>query len=244
MKSIADRNLMRDYLLGKLDEQTELEDKLSDDILNNNNEEISDIVDSIEDQIIEGYLEGTLNLADTDAVDKYFLQPPQRREKLRFAQILKHYFETKASLYSATKHDNLVRPAIPLITHLRTYGTFAALALVIISTLIYASGIRRSHSRLENELAEERARSSSLVRQADLLQASMVPLTLVADRSRGAEAPIPQVDIKSSTQRIIVEIALQGVASGPYDVRLARRAAVVCKIATDNLQQWRCPTGV
>ena len=72
----------------------------------------------------------------------------------------------------------------------------------------------------------------------------MVPLTLVADRSRGAEAPIPQVDIKSSTQRIIVEIALQGVASGPYDVRLARRAAVVCKIATDNLQQWRCPTGV
>ena len=93
MKSIADRNLMRDYLLGKLDEQTELEDKLSDDILNNNNEEISDIVDSIEDQIIEGYLEGTLNLADTDAVDKYFLQPPQRREKLRFAQILKHYFE-------------------------------------------------------------------------------------------------------------------------------------------------------
>jgi hypothetical protein len=219
MKSIADRNLIREYLLGRLDEQKELEDKLSDGILSNE-EIITDIVDSIEDEIIEDYLEGTLNLADRDAVDKYFLQPPQRKEKLRSARLLKHYFETSSSRYSATKHENLVTPAIPWIAHFKTYGAFAALALLLISTLIYVSGIRRSHARLENELAEERARSLSLLRQADLLEASMVPLTLVADRSRGAETSIPQVDIKSSTQRIIVEIALQGAASGPYDVRL------------------------
>jgi hypothetical protein len=217
MKSIANRNLIREYLLGRLDEQKELEDKLSDGILNNE-AIITDIVDSIEDEIIEDYLEGTLNLADRDAVDKYFLQPPQRKKKLRSARLLKHYFET--SRYSATKHENLVTPAIPWIAHFKTYGAFAALALLIISTLIYASGIRRSHARLENELAEERARSSRLFRQADLLQSSMVPLTLVADRSRGAETSIPRLDIKSSTQRIIVEIALQGVAPGPYDVRL------------------------
>jgi hypothetical protein len=45
-------------------------------------------------------------------------------------------------------------------------------------------------------------------------------LTLVADRSRGAEALIPQIDLRSSMQRVLVEIALQHAGSGPYDVRL------------------------
>ena len=36
MKNIADRNLIRQYLLGRLDEQTDLESNLSDDILLNN----------------------------------------------------------------------------------------------------------------------------------------------------------------------------------------------------------------
>jgi hypothetical protein len=218
MKNIADRNLIRQYLLGRLDEHTELESNLSDGILLN--DDMTDIVDSVEDEIIEEYLEGSLNSDDRDAVDKYFLLPLQRKEKLRAAQLLKHYFEMMPSRYSATKHENFARPAIPWVSHFRTYGAFAALALVIISTLIYASGVRRSHARLEHELGQERARSSNLVRQTELLQASMVPLILVADRSRTAETSVPYVDVKSSSQRIIVEIALPSAASGPYDVRL------------------------
>src|ERR1043166_6808472 len=93
MKVIADRNLMRDYLLGTLDEQSELEEKERDRIVNN--EQTTDIVDSVEDEIIEEYLEGSLNSVDRDAVENYFLKPPQRKEKLRSAQLLGQYFKTK-----------------------------------------------------------------------------------------------------------------------------------------------------
>jgi hypothetical protein len=218
MSKIADHNMIREYLLGRLDEQPELEEKLSDGILLN--EEMTDIVDSVEDEIIEEYLEGSLNSADRDAAEKYFLQPPQRKEKLRSAQLLKHYFETKTSRYIATERQKFVILPAPLVSHFRTYGAFAALALITISSLIYVSRVDRSHARLENELAQERARSSNLLKQAELLQPSMIPLTLVANRSRGADTLLPQVQIKSSTQRIIVEIALQSAAAVPYDVRL------------------------
>ena len=198
--------------------EQELEDKLSDGILLN--EEMADIVDSVEDEIIEEYLEGSLSSADRDAVDKYFLQPPQRKEKLRSAQLLKHYFEMKPSGYTAAGCENFVIPPSAWVSHFRTYSAFAPLALITISSLIYVSRVHRSHARLENELAQERARSSNLVEQAEFLESPMIPLTLVADRSRGAETLIPQVQIKSSTQRIIVEVALQSAASVPYDVRL------------------------
>ena len=218
MKNITDRNLLRQYLLGRLDEHADLEDNLSDGILFN--DEMTDIVDSVEDEIIEEYMEGSLNSVDREAVDKYFLQPPERQEKLRFAKLLQHHFETKSSRYSGTKHENFVRPPVSWLSHFRTYGQFAALVLLVFAILIYVNGVRRSQARLESELVQERERSSNLAKEAELLQPPMVPLTLVADRSRAAEMPIPQVEIKSSTRRIIVEIALQSGYSGPYDVHL------------------------
>ena len=79
MKKVADRKLLRQYLLGRLDDQTELEDDLSNSIVLN--DEMTDIVDSVEDEIIEEYLEGSLSSADREAVEQYFLQPPHRKEK-------------------------------------------------------------------------------------------------------------------------------------------------------------------
>src|SRR5436190_1346252 len=72
MKNITDLNLVCQYLLGRLDEHADLEDNVSDGILFN--DEMTDIVDSIEDEIIEEYLEGSLSSVDREAVDKYFLQ--------------------------------------------------------------------------------------------------------------------------------------------------------------------------
>jgi hypothetical protein len=221
MTSIADRNLIRQYLLGRLDEQRELEEQLSDSILH---EAMIDTVESVEDEIIEEYLGGSLNAEHKQAVEKYFLRPPQRQEKLRSAQLLERYFETRASRYSTTNGEKLVRTHIPGFSQLRTYSAFAALALVIISTFVYVNNVRLGRERLENELAKEREHSSNLATQAELVQPSIVPLTVVADRSRGPEAPIPQIDLKSSTQRVVVEIALQHAGSGPYDVHLENKA--------------------
>lgn len=222
MKSIADRNLIRQYLLGRLDEQRELEEQLSDGILND--EAMIDIVDSVEDEIIEEYLDGSLNAEHKKAVEKYFLRPPQRQDKLRSAQLLEHYFQTRAPRYSATNGENLVRPHTPWFSLFRTYGALAALALVTISALVYVNNVRLGRDRLAYELAKDREHSSNLGTQAELVQPSIVSLTLVADRSRGPEAQIPQIDLKSSAQRVVVEIALQHAGLGPYDVRLESKA--------------------
>jgi len=218
MKSIADRNLIRQYLLGRLDVQGELEEQLSDSILN---VEMIDVVDSVEDEIIEEYVSGSLNAEHKRAVEKYFLRPPQRQEQLRFAQLLEHYLETRASHYSATNGDNL---HIPWLSQFRTYGAFVASALVIIATLVYVNNVRLGREHLAKELAKERAHSSNLAAQAESVQPSIVSLTLVADRSRSPEAPIPQIDLQSSTQRVVVEIALLHSGSRPYYVRLENKA--------------------
>ena len=89
-------NTIRQYLLGRLDHQEEFESSLSEQMLFN--EELSEIVDSIEDEIIEDYLDGNLSREDRRAADTYFLRPRQRQEKLHLARLLRQHFEAKQAL--------------------------------------------------------------------------------------------------------------------------------------------------
>lgn len=232
MKShLPDRSLVRQYLLGKLDDKKELEGDLSEGILFN--DELAEMVDSIEEEIIEEYLDGTLDFADKSAFCDYFLRSPERKEKLRLARLLRHYFETERDELVEARLDvpsvtgpNVgqdraeVRSTVRWHSHFKSYGQFAALILLCVLGMIYISGVRKSQAHLEGQLLQERERSAILVKEAQPLQSPIVPLTLVSDRSRGADAQIPHVEIKPSTQRIIVDIALQGAGSGSYDVRL------------------------
>src|SRR2546423_822923 len=86
-------SVIRQYLLGRLDDQDKLESSLSEQMLFD--EELSETVDSIEDELIEDYLDGALNDADRKAAEEYFLRPPERKEKLRFARLLRSRFEKK-----------------------------------------------------------------------------------------------------------------------------------------------------
>lgn len=224
---LPDRGLVREYLLGRLDNKKELEEQLSHDICVN--DELSEMVESVEDDIIEDVLDGTLDPADRDAVSGYFLRSPERKEKLRFARLLRHHFEQGQDLVDARREavDSAnVRPGRIAYrsanfghSHIRTYGELAALVLLTVAGLIYTSGIRRNQTRLEGQLAQERERFAS-VAKAQVTQASMVALTLVSDRSRGDSTQIPNIEIQPSTQRIVVEIALQGHSPGPLDVML------------------------
>lgn len=216
--SVTDRALVRQYLLGKLDEQSKLEESLSERILFN--DDMMEMAESIEEEILEEYLDGSLDSADKNAVDQYFLQPPQRRERLRFSKLLRRHCDTNPGHIFDKKRLDLVKPPATWFSHFRTHGQFAALLLITVSSLIYIIGVRKTQVRLEAELATERERSLTLGQQAELLQPAMVPLTLAADRSRDAGTKIPQVKIKTSTRRIIVDIVLQGGGSGPYDVGL------------------------
>jgi hypothetical protein len=230
--SLPNRDLVRQYLLGRLDDKVELEADLSERILFD--DDLSEMVNSVEDEIIEEYLDGVLISGDRDAVDGYFLRPTERKEKLRFARLLRHYFDAGAISQNTPrlgvppfKRPNAIvqdRSDVGALLHLqsyfRTYGWVTVLILLGAFGVIYISDIRESQTQLEGKLVQERERSASLMKKAQLLQASMVPLTLVSDRSRSAGEQIPQVEVKPSTQRIIVDIALPGGTSGPCDVRL------------------------
>jgi hypothetical protein len=232
MKSdVPDRGLVREYLLGRLDDKTELEEQLSREICLN--DDLSETVESIEEEIIEDFLDGTLDPADKDAVDGYFLRPPERKEKLRFARLLRHRFEQRQDLVNTRKEtfDSAdvpqarldYRPANLGRSHFRTYGELAAFLLLTVAGLIYISGIRKNQARLEGQLAQEREQSATVAKEAQVSQASMVALTLVSDRSRGDSTQIPNIEIKPSAERVVVEIALPGHSPGPFDVLLEER---------------------
>jgi hypothetical protein len=235
MKSnLPDRSLIREYLLGRLDNEKELEERLSHDIFSN--DELSDMVDSIEEEIIEDFLDGTLDSADSNAVSTYFLRPAERKEKLRFATLLRTHFEEPHQLIETisdtrpSTYTNVVRESTeyraPILwwTDFKTYGQLAALVVLGIGSLFYISALHKKEARLESQLAQERERSASLLKEAPTLESSLIPLTLVADRSRGDDSQIPHIEIKPSTRRIMVEIALQGHSPGPFNVHLETKA--------------------
>src|SRR5262245_56994617 len=89
--SRPNENVIRQYLLGKLNDQKELEEELSDQMFFD--DDLSQMVDSIEDEILDDYLDGALSRADTQAVKEYFLCPPERKDKLQFARVMRRYFE-------------------------------------------------------------------------------------------------------------------------------------------------------
>jgi hypothetical protein len=235
MKSnLPDRSLIREYLLGRLDNEKETEKQLSHDICFN--DELSEVVESIEEEIIEDFLDGTLDAADKDAVNSYFLRPPERKEKLRFARLLRNHFAEQhpsAGTTSDTRPSpstNVVRESsdyrapIPWSSLFKTYGQLAALVVLSIGSLLYISALQKKEAGLVSQLAQEREHSASLVKEAPILESSLIPLTLVRDRSRGDDAQIPHIEIRPSTRRIMVEIALQGHSPGPFDVHLETKA--------------------
>lgn len=233
--SFPDRNVVRQYLLGRLDDQKAQEDELSEAILLN--DDLSEMVEAIEDEIIEDYLDDTLDSTDKKAVNEYFLRSPARKEALQFARLLRHHFNTKTgdvvktgAVTATAVGQNVVygeadvRSAVARRSHFMLYGQFAVVIVLSISGLIYVSAVRKGQTRIEGELAQERKYSAALVKEMQVLQPPIVSLTLVSDRSRSASTQLAHVQIKPSTQRIIVDIALQDGSAGPYDVRLETKS--------------------
>jgi hypothetical protein len=236
---------IRQYLLGRLDDQPDVEGRLSEQIFLTS--ELSAIVDSIEDQIIEEYVDGRVSAADKRAIEKCFLRPPERQEKLQSALFLRQHFENRGQPLAKKKlnagpeatselmHD---RSATPVIlhwrSHFRSYCELAAAILLVALVFVYMSRInhgwqsrldatRENQRQLESELALERQHSVNLEKQLEQVHPPVAVLTFFGPAFRdNADASV--VEIKPWTQRIRVEIGLRGKPSGDYDVRLEDEA--------------------
>ncbi len=235
--SHPEEQIIRQYLLGKFNNQPELEESLSEKMLLD--DELSEIVDSVEDDILDEYLHGTLPPADKQAVDEYFLRPPDRQKKLRFASVWRKYFETDRA-----KPDEIAPALQSFLTrrgtgaalfvqprsHFRTYVEIATLILLGTSCLFYLNhvhqelqanitGTHQNLAQLESQLAFERQHSASLTSQLEEFLMPVVPLTLAEDRSRSL--PSQRLEIKPTTKVIKVDVVLgQNALSSSYDVAL------------------------
>lgn len=228
--------IIRQYLLGRLDDQHDRERLLSEQTFLD--DELSEKVDSIEEEIIEDYLDGAISVADRIAVEEYFLRPPERKQKLQFARTLRGHFATASAV--ATKNKAGV-PSKPVGTagasgfhvlprkdrsYYRIYFEIAAAVLIIVPLLIYATAVRhrlesqldvarREQAQMQGELERERKHSTDMEAR---LQA-VPPVNLAFPRGQFRGAP-KTVEIKSWTQRIRVEIELPKKSSANYDVHL------------------------
>ena len=209
--SLPEPNVIHQYLLGRFDEQDERENALSEQILFN--DDLAELVESVEDEIIEEYLDGNLDPTDRKDVEGYFLRAPERKEKLRFARVLRGYFKTKQTVR--------VNPVVPYWrTRLRPSWPHAAVILLAIVALSYISRIRHREALLEAQIMRQTAPSANLAPTAPPVHAAVAVLTLDLGRLRDIGTPIPRIEITRSTQRLIVEIVLSSNAPGPYDVQL------------------------
>jgi hypothetical protein len=230
-----DRDSIRQYLLGRLNDREDLESDISETILMD--DDVSALAESVEDEIIEGYVEGTLDPADRLAVDNYFLAAAERKERLHFERLLRNHFEKRPQSFSdrpvqPTRETDIV--AVPTgvgvapvqrITYRPAfYLALAALVVVAASGLAYVSGLRNKQASLEHDLEEQRSQIGNPAQQASLSNLPMVALTLVSERSRGG-GQVPSLEIKGETQRIIVEIALSDPAPVPYAIELESRGS-------------------
>lgn len=248
-----DARQIRQYLLGRLDENEELENTLSESILFRN--DVAELTDLIEDEIIEQYLDGTLDAADKNDFEKYFLRPAERRERLQFARLLRerlhtpkaHGISPNPDVNTSARTDTSIAGAfyaqsVPRHSFLKTYGQLAALVLICIASITYISSLQNKQGRLEASLVQERDRAATLEKQSLLLQSRTPPLYLVANRDR-ALAAIPYVEIKPSTEHALIDLALGGGVNGEaYDVGL-KKAGTMESIWSAKLPCVVSPTG-
>jgi hypothetical protein len=226
--SAADRELLRQYLLGRLDDGTETELKISQEILLD--EDLAEVADSVEEQLIEDYLAGTLPASDRKAAEEYLLQAPERQQKLRFMRLLETYFGTPHTVAG----ERLPTPAKPREAFLRrekpsaftwnrifVYGQAGALIILCIIGTSYVSRLRTRQTVLEGDLISERTRSERLSREVLALQSPSVQLVLAEELVRSGGV-IRHVDISPTIQRISVEIALPDHPRASfYDVQVS-----------------------
>jgi len=226
--STADRELLRQYLLGRLDDGTGAELKISQEILLD--EDLAEVADSVEEQLIEDYLEGTLPASDRKAAEEYLLQAPERQQKLRFMRLLQTYFrapnDVAGERLSTTAKPRKAflrreKPSAFTWNRILVYGQAAALIILFIAGTSYVSRLRTRQTILEGDLISERTRSERLSREVSELGAPSVQLVL-ADELVRSGGVIRHVDINPAIQRISVEIALPDhPRASSYDVQVS-----------------------
>ena len=230
------KNILREYLLNRLSDQPQRKEELSEQMVFD--DELSRMVDLVEDEILEEYLEGALSPADAQAVKEHFLRPQERKDKLQFVHLLQKHLEAHPP--EPVSPPEPLPPwrgnsaTVPLRSHFRTYIEMATLLMLGFSFLLYLEHVRRgvqssisdyqsNLKRLEGKLEEDRHLYEGL---AQILLPKAILSFGESDRSRGPGLKI--LRLRPSTQVIKIEIERpQAKLSDSFDIAIKDSAGNV-----------------
>jgi hypothetical protein len=213
-------------LLGRLESDSELVESIDEQVLTDTKFSIS--VDVIEDEIIEEYLEGSLNSEDMRAVERHFLRPPERQHKLKTARLISQYFEAESRKQPAPARNlfNAFRIG-QVLPSFRTCAEIAAFAVFIISTLVFWNQrleLDIALKQMNQQLGQERERLAITNQQLQNALHSLPPaiamLNLVRPGRQRGDMEIPEVKVNPGTRTLHVEVALLSGTPGKYRVEL------------------------
>lgn len=151
----GDETTLRQYLLGTLPEieSTEIDQKLMTD------EDFASTVETVEDEIVEDYLDDMLAQAEKQAAERHFFRSPEHQRKLHFARLLRAYSSKEEQ---ATREDAVALHYRPKAYWVTTTA-WTSLLILAAGLGLFAIKLRRD---LQSEIAKEGNTQSTL--QADL----------------------------------------------------------------------------
>lgn len=156
--------LLRDYLLGALDEvrQEQVEERLLRD------DDFAERLSEEQDALIDAYVFGALTERERESFDKNFIIDDQRRQKILFAQALEVYIEERYGPQPATRDaDNAPLPWWRnLWQFLRAHKAWAGAATVTLLLLLLTPPLLRRF-RPPTETALRWERRANIERRVD-----------------------------------------------------------------------------
>lgn len=252
---------IREYLLGRLEGDPELVEQIDEQILTD--AQISIIVDVVEDEIMEEYIEGSLCADDLQSVERHFLRPPERQRKLRNARLLnQHLAMTSLERERLEQLDTqrgllLSWTRVLKVPHFRTYAEFAVAAVfvVAIAFLVYQRReLGMAVNRTNQQLSEERQKEIALNQQVQPKLQTLTPSTselhlFEAGITRG-KGQLPTVNLSNASGTLHIEVAISSdltdkvrPSAGKYQVQLKRLGQKTIFWSRDSVDPLFVPGG-
>jgi hypothetical protein len=227
---VIDEAAIRAYLLGRVRPEEELSAQFDERMLAD--PEFSLLIDVIEDEILEEYVEGELTAADIEAVETHFLTPPERQGKLRRMRLISRRLSSLAAENNTAPTEAHSRASSPglgrlvIFPGIRTWVEIAA-GLALVSCTIYFWNQQRELSLAVKQSKQELAQWKQAAGPLTTAQTATVTLNLfVPGLSRGDQA-LPGAHLPPGATTLHISVALAAKTEGPLSVRLQQGDAVL-----------------
>jgi len=217
----SEATLLRRYLLGQsnVDERSAVERRLMTD------QQFLDDLTRAEEELIDEYARGNLAPDEKDRFEALFLNAPERREKIAFAQAFNRYLDrhpTAAPAQSRAHAPSVwwrraalgLSAAVVLVVSLSAffYWRIVQLRGQLASVDLQRAASEKNGKKLSDQLKEQQNRNQDLQREIAGLRdrtpsSDLLALRLASGWTRGS-GQLPTARLLASTKRLRLDLTL------------------------------------